>query len=233
MRENFSTTDVDLSHHIQRMIIIQLRQRGIATYQSLKPDGVEGNAFNYHLRSLKKARLVRQMDEGYGLTHIGHLVSDAFSYDSKRLMLRPNAYTAILATQNDQVLVYAPIRQPTSGWLCLPSGKVHYGDSLEDSVRREVERRHLSDEYKAKLLCAMNIRYIRDGDMVVQRPGMIWHIAYDGPLRNRETDSGQTFWREKAELLASRDTLPDIKQALEQLEIRRYHPIDLEWSLDR
>jgi len=233
MEKNVTTTAVDLSHHIQRAIIIQLRQRGTASYQALKPDGVEGNAFNYHLRILKKAKLLKQTDEGYGLTHVGHLVSDAFSYDSQRLMLRPNVYTTLLITQDNYVLVYAPVRQPTAGWLCLPSGKVHYGDSFEESIRREVYRRDLSDDYETSLLCATNIRYLRDGEMVVQRPGMIWHVAYKGVLRDRQTDSGRTFWKSKAELLASPDALPDIKHALARLETRTYNSIDLEWSLDR
>lgn len=233
MEKNVSTTDVDLSHHIQRDIIIQLRQGGKAPYQALKPDGVEGNAFNYHLRSLRKAKLITPTDDGYALTHIGQLVSDAFSYDSKRLMLRPHMYTMLLVTAGDKVLVYAPVRQPTAGWLCLPSGKLHYEDSFAESIRREVQRRNLSDEYTTTQLCVVNIRYTHLGKIIMQRPGVVWRVTYDGPLADRTTDSGSTFWMTQQELLTSSHVLPDISEALTRLNDHSNMPIDLEWSLDR
>jgi hypothetical protein len=210
-----------------------LRQRGKALYQALKPDGVEGNAFNYHLRSLRKAKLIMLADGGYALTHIGQLVSDAFSYDSKRLMLRPHMYTVLLITAGERMLVYAPVRQPTAGWLCLPSGKLHYEDSFADSIRREVQRRNLSDEYTTTQLCAVNIRYTHGGNIIMQRPGVVWHVTYDGPLVDRTTDSGSTFWMTQRELLTSARVLPDISEALTRLSDHSNIPIDLEWSLDR
>jgi len=232
MKKNLSTTDVDLSHHIQRDIIIRLRQQGGAPYQALKPDGVEGNAFNYHLRSLKKAKLIALTDDGYNLTGIGQLVSDAFSYDSKRLMLRPHMYTMLLVTAGDAVLVYAPVRQPTAGWFCLPSGKLHYEDSFEDSICREVQRRNLSNEYTATQLCAVNVRYKQAGEVIMQRPGVIWHVIYSGHLVDRQTDSGSTFWMTRQELLDSPRVLPDVTEALKRVVNPSPTPIDLEWSLD-
>ncbi len=78
--EQLSTTSIDLSHHVQRDVLLQLRQNGALTYQALKPDGMEGNAYNYHLRLLRQANLIALEGGTYDLTHTGHLVSDAYSF---------------------------------------------------------------------------------------------------------------------------------------------------------
>jgi hypothetical protein len=227
------TTSVDISHHLQRQILLRLRQDGSQTYQQIKPDGVEGNAYNYHLRELKKSHLISQDDEGYRLTPTGQLVSDAFSFKTGRLMLRPHHYIALLITQNDQVLVYEPIRRPLAGFFCLPSGKLHYGDSCMDGIAREVERRNLSSQYDVQELCPVNVRYLLNDEVAIQRPGTIWHIDYRGERVERQTESGKTAWHSWTEMLDSDHVLPEVSMALTRLSMGTHLPIDLTYSLDR
>jgi len=227
------TTSVDISHHLQRQILLQLRQTGQQTYQQLKPDGVEGNAYNYHLRELKKSHLINQADDGYGLTPTGQLVSDAFSFKTGRLMLRPHQYIALLITQGEKVLVYEPIRRPLAGFLCLPSGKLHYGDSFVEGIAREVARRNLTNNYIVNELCPVNIRYLLSGDVAIQRPGIIWHVDYRGELAERQTESGKTTWHEWNEMLDGDHVLPEVSVALTRLSMGTHLPIDLTYNLDR
>lgn len=64
------TTNIDLPHYIQRQIIICLRQDVGQSYQNLKPDGVGGDAFNYHLRYLKSADFIQSDEEKYTPTQL-------------------------------------------------------------------------------------------------------------------------------------------------------------------
>ena len=194
MNRHIATSDIDITHHIQRRTLLQLRQGGAKTYAQLKPDGLEGNAYNYHLRELKKAGLVAQEQDSYILTPTGHLVSDAFSFANSRLMLRPHFYVAPLITQEEQVLVYIPTREPLRGRLCLPSGKLHYGEGIEDGLAREMQRRNLSGGYTFSELVPLNIRYESAGEVIVHRPGVVWHVKYQGECVSRQTESGKTVW---------------------------------------
>lgn len=229
---NIPTTDIDISHHIQRGIIMRLRQEGPLSYAQLKPGGVEGNAYNYHLRLLKRSGLIELRNDLYHLTHTGHLVSDAFSFASQRLMLRPHHYTTLLVTRHDDVLVYIPILGPKKGKLGLPSGKLHYGDSITSSIAREMERRNLSNDYAYNEISSINIRYLEGAEVVLHRPGVLWHIAYRGEPHEFTSERGQTKWMPIEEVIKSSAILPELLNGLERLKNASHDPIDLAFSLD-
>ncbi len=231
MANNISTTTIDASHHLQRQMLIELRQRGPLLYQELKPDGVEGNAYNYHLRQLKRSHLIALEDGKYQLTTTGHLVSDAFSFATKRLMLRPYHYTTLLVTAGESVLVYVPTRAPLNGQLGLPSGKVHYGDSMAESIAREMDRRQLSGDYKAENICPINVRYTKGDETVLHRPGILWHIAYHGEQIVNKTESGATQWMNMREAATHPNALPELVEGIKHLHLHSHDPVDLMWPL--
>ena len=231
MTDDIPTSNIDLSHHIQRSIMMQLRQEGRQPYQALKPDGMEGNAFNYHLRNLKKAGLIDTLEDLYELTATGHLVADGFSSPVARLMLRPYAHTAIIATSGSKILLYCATRQPLNGLLTLPSGKMRYGDDLAQSVARELERRHITDNYHTYALCAINIRYTSGGETLIHRPGTLWHVVYTGTLQPSHTPNGTADWYEQAALRQRSDITPDVQLALQRIASRSHEPIDMTWGI--
>lgn len=228
---DISATDIDISHHIQRQILLKLRQRGSLTYAELKLDGLEGNAYNYHLRNLKQNQLIELKNGAYALTHTGHLVTDAFSYTTRRLMLRPYHYTTLLVIQNQEVLVYVPRREIQADRYSLPSGKLHYGDSIAVSIAREMKRRDLSADYTIHELCPLNVRCIVEGHIALHRPGILWHVDYRGPKATRQTESGVTQWMKKTEVIEHPLTLPELNHGLHRLQTQSHDPIDLEFTL--
>jgi ADP-ribose pyrophosphatase YjhB (NUDIX family) len=229
--KDIPTTDIDLSHHIQRQIMMRLRQDGDQSYQALKPDGVEGNAFNYHLRSLKQAGLIDSNDAVYSLTPTGHLVADGFSSPVARLMMRPYAHTALLVTSGTKILLYKATRQPLRDVYCLPTGKMRYGDDLQTSVAREAERRAIVGDYTARSLCLINIRFLRDGQTVTHRPGNLWHLEYTGLLEQSVTQNGTADWFERADIATIGKVAPDVIEGLRRLDTNSHNPIDLEWEI--
>ncbi|HET6746591.1 MAG TPA: hypothetical protein VFH06_00615 [Candidatus Saccharimonadales bacterium] len=231
MARDIPTTNIDISHHVQRQIIIALRQSGPKKYAELKPKGLEGNAYNYHLRNLKSSGLVELREGVYHLTNTGHLVSDAFSFTTHRLMLRPYHYTTLLVTQGNEVLVYIPIRKPQTGKLSLPSGKMHYGDSITGSIEREMKRRNLDEKYTVHQVCPLNVRYILNNEIVVHRPGILWHVAYEGKKNERTTESGATRWMVIQDAAASGDALPELSEGLKRLKAASHEPIDIDFTL--
>lgn len=225
------TTNIDISHHLQRQILIQLRQNGPQTYAELQPDGVEGNAYNYHLKNLRKASLVVLEDGKYELAPIGHVVADAFSFQTGRLVLRPHMYTYILVTSGSEVLLYRPTRQPMPNTLCLPSGKLHYGDGFEASIAREMARRQLSNEYTVRHICPVTIRYTKENDVVLHRPGSIWHVDYGGEKRVSTTESGTAEWFSVADVLKRNDVTMEVLEGLARIETGTHDSIDMTMTL--
>lgn len=220
------TTNIDISHHLQRQVLLQLRQQGAQTYAELQPDGVEGNAYNYHLKNLKHAGLIVLKEGRYELTPTGHVVADAFSFQTGRLVLRPHFYTYILVTNGDEVLLYVPTRQPMPNVLCLPSGKLHYGDGFERSIAREMARRQLSDDYTVHHVCPLTVRYVKHGEVILHRPGNIWHVDYQGEKRTSTTESGTADWFKIADVHDRHDVTTEVIEGLDRIKNNSHEPID-------
>lgn len=205
---------VDPTHHIQRQLLMALRQHGQQTYQQIKPDGLEGNAYNYHLKMLKQAGLVATADSYYSLTPLGSLVTDAFSHDTQRLVLRPNFYIYPLVVSEGHVLAYRPSRMPTKNYITLPSGKLHAGDSLEQGLRRELTRRNLDLSLCTwRQVSVVNMRYTKAGELVFHRPGVMFLVDYLGERIPSETQSGSAFWMD-GHAIPKETILPDLEAGL-------------------
>jgi hypothetical protein len=219
---------ISTEHHIQRSILLQVRQYGPQSYQALKPDGLEGNAYNYHLKNLKQAKLVEIIDSHYHLTPMGHIVADAYSLSNQKLVLRPHFYTHLLVTNQakDKVLLYTPTRQPMPGKHGLFSGKFHFGDTFALNIKRELMRRKLNDSYTIRSLCPISVQYRNAGDIVMHRPGNLWHIIYKGELVISTTDSGSAKWFSISELSTQTNVLPEVTLALKRLVEHSFEPID-------
>lgn len=225
------TTAIDLNHHIQRHVIMALRQQGTLPYQSLKIDGVEGNAFNYHLRHLKQRGLIEGTPEGYSLTHKGHLVADGFSSPSARLMMRPYAHLAVLVTSGDYVLLYKAVRQPLAGIYTMPSGKMRYGESIDERLGKELSRREVHGDYEASFLCMSNFRYTKMGKVITYRPGAAWHVNYTGERSKGQTPNGESDWYLLSDVDRLNPVSLEVQQALRRLKDDSHEPIDSAWEL--
>lgn len=228
---DISTTSIDLSHHIQRQAIMQLRQNGEQSYQDLKPDGVEGNAFNYHLRSLKKGGFIENTAEKYTLTPKGFLVSDGFSSPVARLMMRPYAHMGTVVTSGNKIMLYRATRQPLKDVYVFPTGKMRYGDSLQTSLARELDRRGIVADYEGRFLCQTNVLYTKNNEVVTHRPGVLWHVEYSGDLESVKTQNGVSEWFDISAVSALKPLSPEITEALHRIQSDTHDPIDLKWEI--
>ncbi len=60
-----------LEHHIQKHIVDQLAHTEKLSFSDLKPDNLDNNAFNYHLKNLLRDGFINKIDEGYRLSSEG------------------------------------------------------------------------------------------------------------------------------------------------------------------
>lgn len=191
-------SNLDALHHIQQTVLRQLTYKKWVSYSELLPDGMAGNAFNYHLNYLVKHRLIAKDEQGYTLTPLGRLVIDAMSLNAKRFKLRPSSGVMLYLTDPTEkfVLLYESKRQPLIGHIGLPFWKLKVGESFTDTVHRMVVRRGFDPGRVTDLqyFAPLNIRYKEVDDLVCQRTGQVWYGVYKGELETVETDNGRAFW---------------------------------------
>lgn len=131
-----------IEHHIQREILGTLTQAGSLKYSDLKPAGMEGNIFMYHLNLLIRAGYVEKENASYTLAIKGLQYADTLSMKNLKPRMQPKALV-ILALQNDEGkwLLARRKTQPHLGQYMLPSGKRHFGELRDEHAIRELEEK--------------------------------------------------------------------------------------------
>lgn len=190
-------SNLDALHHIQQTVLRQLSYKKRVQYSDLLPDGMAGNAFNYHLNYLVKHKLIEKSDDGYTLTALGRVVVDAMSHNAKRFKLRPSCGVMLYLTASDgRVLLYYSKRQPLIDHTGLPFGKLRIGATFKSTAERMILRRgiSLSDIQDLTYDAPLNICYEEDEELVCQRTGQIWSATLTGEPVDFETENGKSFW---------------------------------------
>jgi ADP-ribose pyrophosphatase YjhB (NUDIX family) len=126
-------------HWIQRHILVTLVRHSRGRYSQLRPDGVEGNLFLYHLDGLIKDKLVEKVGRDYQLTAGGLRFVASLSLKTEKTRQQPLVLTAVVC-QNEagEHLLSRWVRQPNAGLISLPHGMVHYGRTLHDMAATEL-----------------------------------------------------------------------------------------------
>lgn len=208
-------SNLDALHHIQQTVLRQLTYKKWINYSELLPDGMAGNAFNYHLNYLIKHKLIEKHDQGYTLSPLGRLVIDAMSLNAKRFKLRPSAGVMLrLINSKGEVLVYKSQRQPLIGHVGLPFGKVRIGASFKASAERMILRRgmDLADIKDLRYFGPLNVCYEEDEELVCQRTGQVWTAEYIGSGQGTQTANGQSTWVSGSEVESTEIGLIDPAQ---------------------
>jgi ADP-ribose pyrophosphatase YjhB (NUDIX family) len=181
-------------HRLQQQIIYRLSLESPLRYARLKPAEVEGNHFMYHLRKLLGEGLVAKREGVYELTPAGMLYVDKLSLKTLEPRIQPKIVT-LIACQNEagEWLLYRRRRQPFTGLIGFPYGKIHLGERIAEAAERELEEKtglqaeltHVGDFYSTVFQGGELISQQLSHMFVGERP--------QGELRE-ESNIGECFW---------------------------------------
>lgn len=137
-------------HWIERHLLKQLSFSDSRRYTELKPDGVEGNLFQYHARLLEKRGLISRTEDGYALTSAGKIfVADLSQTKLMHPRKLPRAVVMIVCINAEgQHLLFRWRRQPYRGLVSLPFGRLLYDQS---PTTMAAEQLLLKTGYQAQL----------------------------------------------------------------------------------
>ncbi len=127
-----------IDNDLRREIFLKLCKNENLTYSKLKPAGIESNQFAYHLKKLKEDGFIQKSTNGYSLAPKGLRLADYLSFKTEHVRLQPKIVLIfIIFSQNrKKVLVSKRLKQPQINKLVLPSGKLHFGETLKNSTDR-------------------------------------------------------------------------------------------------
>lgn len=145
-----------IDHAVQKEIVRTLVSKSQAKYSELKPARIESNLFMYHVNQLIKRGVVEKADGLYKLTTLGSMYVDRANLDKLVFRIQPKIVTILTVTSGKgRWLLLKRLHEPHMDRVGFPSGKLHYGETLEESAQRELfEKAGISD---AKLTLRGNV----------------------------------------------------------------------------
>ncbi len=181
-------------HWIQKEILRRLILHPTRRFSELKPDGVESNLFMYHLRSLIRDGYVAKTGSGYTLSAAGKRYADRLSLDTLKPRIQPKIVSMIVCRNaRGEYLLYRRVRQPFSGMVSFPHGKIHLGETVAEAAARELSEkgglratlRHRGEAY---------LTVYQAGELVTQTLCHVFTASRPaGTLRSDEA-IGRCFW---------------------------------------
>jgi ADP-ribose pyrophosphatase YjhB (NUDIX family) len=124
---------------IRQYILVELTRQSTRRYSQLRPDGVEGNLFAYHLERLMKEGLVERSDRAYRLSVKGRQYAGTLSLDTGRTRQQPKILTAVVArNEQDEYLLVRWHREPNTDLISFPHGMVHFGRTIGEMAAVEL-----------------------------------------------------------------------------------------------
>lgn len=201
-------------HFVQRYILDVLRRTEFARFRDLRPDGVDSNAFSYHLTALKKQGLVDRTDVGYSLTIKGLAYIDRVSALDTRPRRQPKIMTmTAVINERGEYLVRHKKTQPMINKVTLPAGMLHMDDpSIADAAEREVfektgaviaKPQHVGDYYMA-------IRH--EGEVIMNS---LMHTFVVRVNQRDISPNDESFWRMPNDL---EDAAPATRRVVKLIE---------------
>ena len=186
-------------------------------FNQLLLKGLESEHMNYHLKNLISLKLVKKIDGRYQLTNKGKDYTNSLEDDIKTEEKQPKTSVIVRAVRTndngeEEQLVCKRLRHPYYGKVGRLTGKVKFGEKLEDTVKRELyEETGLTTEEVKLLKIYRKIREDEKGDPVQDVLFYIFQIEDPKGTMIKKSEFQENFWINKEEFDKRNDFYEDFK----------------------
>lgn len=194
-----------LEHVVQKDIVKTLVGVGSARFSELKPKRVESNLFMYHLKQLIKAGIIEKDDTTYRLTAQGRMFVDRANLDHLVFRVQPKIVNilAIRSGKGNWLLLQRK-HEPHIDRIGFPSGKLHYGERLEEAAHRELQEKTGLSGLDLKLTGNVLMRFL-DKDTQETVNHTIGYVFFaelaDEPKITNSSMYWRSYWGPETQLL--------------------------------
>lgn len=181
-------------HWIQRHILKQLATSEACRYKDLKPEGVEGNLFMYHLKQLMTEKYVAKKDSLYALTKSGKKFVGGMSLETGNPTILPRLFVMLYAKNGKgEILLYKWNRQPYLDHVSLPFSRIRYGQTIQEAAEQNLQNKtNLKGELKNRGL--VNVVVKKSGEISTHYIAHIFEFKNANGEPTADGLTGQPFW---------------------------------------
>jgi 8-oxo-dGTP pyrophosphatase MutT (NUDIX family) len=224
---------LDILNTIEKHILRSMMGVAEAKYSDLKPDRLESNAFNYHLkRMISKGFIQKTVSSGYSPTRLGRNYLGRVNMDTMDFTLQPKVLTMLaIESEDGQWLMLERTHQPYLGYKGFPSGKIHQGEEIIESAQRELFEKTGLTGVDLILRGSVSFQEFEGVDFVFQILEFVYHAKVS--VDKKITYSSPYFtskWVTKADFFSGL-RFPGHELIFEQLEKQTYFHLEAKLQL--
>jgi len=204
------------AHQVQMEVLRKLLFMKQASFSELlKATDLTSDHFNFHIKQLIDAGYLKKEDGSYELTRSGKEYANRMDTDEKVLEKQPKISVLLIVENEDgRFLSQQRLKQPFYGFWGRATGKVRWGETLEEAASRELEEETgiTADFRFAGLYHKMD--YEKTGDFLEDKYFMVMYgINPKGELRDAEGHHNE--WLTVEELEAKDKVFESIAEIVE------------------
>jgi ADP-ribose pyrophosphatase YjhB (NUDIX family) len=203
-------------HYYQKELLKKLTlSKNHLKFNELLLKGLTSEHMNYHLKQLISLKLAKKENDKYLLTNKGKDYTDSLEDDIKTEEKQPKTSIIVRAVRTNkdggqEQLVCKRLRHPYYGKVGRITGKVRFGEKLEDTVKRELyEETGLETESINLLRIYRKLRFDKDNNTVQD---VFFYIFGIKNLKGNLIEKSQfqeNFWITKEEYKKRNDFYKD------------------------
>ena len=194
-------------HDAQTVILRELLFHPSVSFAKLhKMTGMESDHFNFHLKKLVDLELVEKLSRGlYALTPRGKEYANKLDTDNNTIERQPKVAVILVIERTEkgkkEYVFQERLKQPYYGFWGCPTGKVRWGETVEETAARELmEETGLTAECRTAGVYHELVYQGESGEQLEDKIFFVVHCTQPQGDLVEQFEGGRNSWmtREKA-----------------------------------
>lgn len=210
------STEIDL-HPVQSEILRALLFLPMAKFSQLNLSGLTNDHFTFHIKKLLENGLVEKVGMKYTLSTKGKEFANRMDTDTAKIERQAKLAVLVVGIKEEgeiKYLVQQRLKQPYFGFHGFVSGKIRWGEKLEEAAKREF-REETGLEGKAKLMGVEHKQDVKDGVILEDKYFYIFRMTETVGELNINFEGGKNTWFSENDIRTSDKVFDDMFDILD------------------
>src|SRR3989344_4878566 len=206
-------------HDFQISILRELLFKPNARFRDLKTVDVTNDHFTFHVNRLIQEGLITKSNGKYSLSDQGKEFANRIDTDALQLERQSKLTVAMHTVRSShgkrEYLVHHRLKEPFYGWYGSHSGKIRWGETPEQTARREfLEETGLTGDFALKGIVHYH-HFHRDGRLLEDKYFWVYRVDNVKGKLKQIVPEGKNIWMSEKEYRKLKNVFATVDEVIE------------------